>query len=162
MHARTRMVSYGARFATTKGMRKLLILMLAVGCGGGTGGLSNANSTPRPSPTQGGFQAEATPVVASWVNLGSPAPTTQSQQTLQLDGQGGPVSQLLVKGVSGEPEIDLIQIEYMDKSLKGVELHKRFVPGDGQVIELKENRPIRKIIVFIDPDSQGTVEIFGG
>jgi len=138
-----------------------MVSVLAIGCGGSSGNLSNANSTPRPSPAEGGFQAPPQQVVATWVSLGSPAPISAVQQTLELGGEPGPVSQLLVKGVSGEPEIDLIQIEYMDKSLKGVELKKRFVPGDGQVIELKEHRPIRKIIVFIDPDTQGTVEILG-
>lgn len=63
--------------------------------------------------------------------------------------------------MSGEPEIAQVQIEYMDKSVKKVDLNKRFVPGDGQVVELRENRPIEKIIFFMDPDSKGTFEIFG-
>ena len=74
----------------------------------------------------------------------------------------GPLSSLLVKGVSGEPEVQHIRIEYMDKSIRGVEVGRRFVPGDGQVIELPEHRPIEKIIVFLDPDTRGSVEILGG
>ena len=154
-------VSYGPAFATIADMRKTLVVTLfAVGCGGGPD--RHVQSTPRPSHAEGGFQAQPAPVVTDWVSLGSPAPVTPSQQTLELHGEPGAFSQLMVKGVSGEPEVAHIRIEYMDKSIKGVQVQRRFVPGDGQVIELKEHRPISKIIVFLDPDSQGTVEILGG
>lgn len=161
MHDSPTRVSYGPRFATIEVMRKLLIVF-ALGCGGGAGNLSGTESAPRPSPAEGGFQAQPAPVVREWVALGVPAPVTPAQQTLELGGHPGAVSSLLVKGVSGEPEIQHIRIEYMDKSIRGVDVGKRFVPGDGQVIELKEHRPIQKIIVFLDPDSQGSVEILGG
>ena len=140
-------------------MRKLTsIVVFAAACGGSN--LQTTEPPPRPEPAQGGFQAQQ-PAVEGWVNLGAPVEVSPMQRTLQLSGQGGQLGQILIKGVAGEPEIAQIQIEYMDKSVKKVDLNKRFVPGDGQVVELRENRPIEKIIFFIDPDSQGTFEIFG-
>jgi hypothetical protein len=139
-------------------MRKLLSLVVVVGCGG-----SNINSiepTPRPSPAQGGFQATQPPV-EGWVRLATPVEISPMQHNVQVSGQGGAIAQLLIKGVSGEPEVASLEVVYLDKSEKKVEIHKRFVPGDGQVVELKDERPIDKIIVYIDPDSKGTVEIFG-
>jgi len=135
------------------------MLVLVAGCGGKD--LTTVKSAPRPSATNGGFQADQ-PVVTEWVNLGTPSEVTPLQRTLQLNGYGGAIGQLLIKGVAGEPEIDRVQVEYVDKNVKSVELNKRFVPGDGQVIQLKEARPIEKIIVYTDPDSAGTFEIFGG
>lgn len=115
---------------------------------------------PRPDPAQGGFQAEP-PRVEGWVNLGVPVEETSIQRTLYVDGHGGQIAQLLIKGVSGEPEVAQVQVEYMDKTVKRVDLNKRFMPGDGQVIELKVDRPIQKVTLILDPDSQGVVEIFG-
>ena len=158
MRVRTRMVSYGPRFAAILRMRKLLtITLFALGCGGGPG----MQPAPRPSPAEGGFQSQPAPVVRGWVPLGVPTQVTRMQQTLELGGAPGPITTLLVKGVSGEPEIDRIQVEYMDHTRKGVVLQKRFVPGDGQVVELESHRPIEKIIIFMDPDSEGTIEILG-
>jgi hypothetical protein len=140
-------------------MRKLLTVVLVCGCGG-----SNVNTiepAPRPSPEQGGFQATQ-PVVDSWIRLGTPVEVSPIQQNVDVGGRGGAIAQLLIKGVSGEPEIATVQIEYLDKTMKKVDLHRRFVPGDGQVVELKIERPIDKIIVHLDPDSRGTFEIFGG
>src|SRR5512139_3787273 len=135
------------------------IALFALGCGGAN--TSTVAPTPRPSPAQGGFQAQPPPVT-SWVNLGVPVEVTPIERRIDLGGQPGSIGQLMIKGVSGEPEIAQVQVEYMDHSIKRVDINKRFQPGDGQVIELKEDRPIQNIVVFLDPDSQGTFEIFGG
>ena len=138
-------------------MRKLVsVVVLALGCGGS----QSMDPPPRPSPAEGGFQAQQ-PRVEGWVNLGVPVEETPIQRTLYIQGHGGQIAQLLIKGVSGEPEIAQIQVEYMDKTVKRVELNKRFMPGDGQVIELRNDRPIEKITIITDPDSRGVVEIFG-
>ena len=138
-------------------MRKLVsVVVFALGCGGS----QTMEPPPRPEPAQGGFQAEQ-PRVEGWVNLGVPVEETPIQRTVYIDGQGGQIAQLLIKGVSGEPEIAQVQIEYMDKTVKRVDLNKRFMPGDGQVIELKTDRPIQKVTLILDPDSKGIVEIFG-
>ena len=138
-------------------MRKLVsVVVVALGCGGS----QTMEPPPRPQPAEGGFQA-AQPRVEGWVNLGVPVEDTDIQRTLYIDGQGGQIGQLLIKGVSGEPEVAQVQIEFMDKSVKRVELNKRFLPGDGQVIELRDERPIQKVTIIVDPDSKGVVEIFG-
>jgi len=134
------------------------LVVFAAACGGSN--LQTTEPPPRPEPAQGGFQAQQ-PAVEGWVNFGAPVEVSPIQRTLVMSAQGGQVAQLLIKGVSGEPEIAQIQIEYLDKSIKKVDINKRFVPGDGQVVELRENRPIEKIIFFMDPDSKGTFEIFG-
>ncbi|MBA3820444.1 MAG: hypothetical protein H0X17_16250 [Deltaproteobacteria bacterium] len=136
----------------------LVTTSAALGCGGAP--ITHVEPTPRPSMASGGFQAEQ-PRVEGWVLLGAPVAVTPIQHTITVAGQGGNIAQLLVKGVSGESEIAQITIEYMDKQVKRVDLQRKFLPGDGQVIELKADRPIDKIIVFLDPDSKGTFEIFG-
>jgi hypothetical protein len=140
-------------------MRKLLgILLIAGGCGGSD--LTSVTPPSRPQPAQGGFQAPPQSV-EGWRNLGVPAEVSPIQRTIVLSGQGGKIATLMIKGVSGEPEIEQVIIEYMDKNQKKVDVNRRFVPGDGQVLELKDDRPIDKITIFMDPDSQGTFEIFG-
>jgi hypothetical protein len=140
-------------------MRKpfLMTMLLGAACGSS---MQTVEPTPRPSPDTGGYQATQ-PKAEGWVPLGDPVQITPIQQTIYVSGHGGNIGQLLVQGVSGEAEIHQIQIEYMDKGVKNVEVQRRFQPGDGQVIELRDDRPINKIIVFTDPDSQGTFEIFG-
>jgi hypothetical protein len=140
-------------------MRKTLsIALFVVGCGGSN--LQTVQESPRPNPGQGGFQA-GQPAVEGWVNLGVPVEETPLQRTLNVSGQGGQIAQLLIKGVSGESEIKQVQVQYADQSVKSVDLNKRFLPGDGQVIELKSDRPVEKIIIFMDANSTGTFEIFG-
>ena len=134
------------------------IVAFVLGCGGSD--LTSVKPAPRPTPAEGGFQARQ-PAVEGWVHLGAPVEVTPLQRNVQVSGQGGQIAQLLIKGVSGEPEISQIQVEYADKGIKRIDINRRFVPGDGQVIELQESRPIEKIMIFMDPDSGGTFEIFG-
>jgi hypothetical protein len=139
-------------------MRKL-IFVFALGCGGAN--TSTVQQTPRPLAAEGGIRAEPPAVQQTWVNLGVPVEVSPIQRQLEVAGQGGAIDTLLIKGVSGELEISQVEIEFMDKSTKKVDLNRRFIPGDGQVIELREQRPIGKIIVYIDPDSNGVFEILG-
>ncbi|MDQ3367118.1 MAG: hypothetical protein M3680_16975 [Myxococcota bacterium] len=132
--------------------------LAAVGCAAPSA--TPVESTPRPNAASGGFQAQQ-PRVEGWVSLGVPVAVTPIQHTITVGGQGGNIGQLLVKGVSGEAEISQITVEYMDKQVKRVNVQRKLLPGDGQVIELKADRPIDRIIVFLDPDSNGTFEIFG-
>ena len=140
-------------------MHKLMSVVLFVGACGGAD-LTTVTPAPRPQPAQGGFQAQQPPA-EGWRNLGQPVEVSPMQRTIALQGQGGKIATLMIKGVSGEPEVEQVLIEYMDSNQKKVEIGRRFAPGDGQVIELKEDRPIKQITVFLDPDSQGTFEIFG-
>lgn len=142
-------------------MQKLLtsVFVLAA-CGGANVNDTTVLQTPRPSPATGGYQAE-TPPVEGWVSFGAPVETSPLQRTIHVQGAGGNIGQLYIKGVTGEAEISQIQVEYMDKGVKRIDLNMRFQPGDGQVVELREQRPISRIIVFIDPDTQGTFEVLG-
>lgn len=142
-------------------MQKLVAsLFVVAACAGANVNDTTVQSTPRPSPATGGHQAE-TPPVASWVSFGMPRETSPIQRTIDVGGAGGNIGQLYIKGVAGEAEIQQIQVEYMDQGVKRIDLDMRFQPGDGQVIELREQRPISRIIVFIDPDTQGTFEVLG-
>ncbi|HLL23240.1 MAG TPA: hypothetical protein VK427_13980 [Kofleriaceae bacterium] len=142
-------------------MRKLTSLVFVVGCAGSNvQTVEPAQQSPRPDPAQGGFQARE-PVVEGWVDLGTPVTISPVERRIELAGRAGKIAQLMFKGVSGEPEIAQVRIVYMDKTERTVELNKRFLPGDGQVVELKEDRPIQTISIFLDPDSQGTFTVFG-
>lgn len=138
-------------------MRNLLtLLMFAAACGGA----GAPTETPRPSSETGGYRAEQ-PAVDTWQRLGTPVEIAPAQAVVEVGGTGGKIGALLIKGVAGEAEIEQIHIEYMDEQSKRVDLSKRFLPGDAQVIELREDRAISKITVILDPDSTGTFEIFG-
>lgn len=140
-------------------MRHLVgLLLFATACG--SAGPAPA-STPRPSPESGGFRAAEPPKTHSWKLLGMPVETAPSQQTIEVGGAGGKIGAIMIKGVSGEAEIEQITVEYLNEQSRRVDLKKRFLPGDVQVIELREEHAISKIVVFLDPDTQGTVEIFG-
>jgi hypothetical protein len=140
-------------------MRKFLSLVVFVGACGGSN-LSSVTPSPRPEPAEGGFQAQQAPS-EGWRNLGAMVEVSPIQRTIVLSGQGGKIATLMIKGVSGESEVEQVLIEYMDQAQKTVDVNRRFVPGDGQVLELKDDRPINKISIFLDPDSKGTFEIFG-
>lgn len=140
-------------------MRKLLSLVLFVSACAGSE-VTTVQQPNRPQPAEGGFQAPP-PAVEGWRNLGAMVEISPIQRTIALDGQGGKIATLMIKGLTGEPEVEQVLIEYMDQNQKKVEVNRRFAPGDGQVIELKEDRPIKQISIFIDPDSQGTFEILG-
>lgn len=42
-----------------------------------------------------------------------------------------------------------------------VRLSKTLAEGEGQVIELRERKPIARIVVVTDPDAPGQLVIFG-
>lgn len=138
-------------------MRQLVAALIFAACAS----TPTPEPTPRPSPESGGFRAADPPVVDSWKSLGVPVETAPAQQVIQVDGQGGKIGALMIKGVSGEAEIEHITVEYLNEQSRSVDITRRFLPGDVQVIELREDHAISKIIVFLDPDSKGTVEIFG-
>ena len=142
-------------------MRNLLIpsfLALAASCAANT--QTTSDPVNRPDPATGGYQAPQ-PRAEAWVSLGPTMETSPIQRTVEVGGHGGRISNLMIKGTHGEAEVTQVIIQYMDKAQKKVELHKTFLPGDAQVIELREDRPIDKIIVFIDPDTDGHFQIFG-
>ncbi|HEU0036502.1 MAG TPA: hypothetical protein VFQ53_38080 [Kofleriaceae bacterium] len=121
-----------------------------------------APASPPPPSNAGAFHEvqPRQPVVADWFVLGQAVQTGELTQTIYVDGRD-PVSQLLVKADSGEPEIEQIEITYSDNQSKRVTLDRKLVAGDGQVIELRERRAIQKIVVYADPDSRGQYTIFG-
>jgi hypothetical protein len=102
----------------------------------------------------------AAPAVRDWVVLGDNVPAVALQQQVIVQSPHA-FGQLLVKGVSGAPEIQQIEIEYDDKSVHTVTLERTLPAGEGQVIELRDRRAIRKLTVFTDPDGQGTYAVFG-
>jgi hypothetical protein len=68
-----------------------------------------------------------------------------------------------VKSIQGAPEIEHIQIEYVDDSQpQVVRLERQLAEGDGQVIELRHKKQISKLVVTTDPDSTGEYIVFGG
>src|SRR5688572_9903444 len=103
-------------------MHKLLsVILFLAACGGSE--LTSVTPSPRPQPAQGGFQAQPAPA-EGWRNLGAPVEVSQIQRTLQLSGQGGKIATLMIKGVSGEPEIEQVLIEYMDQAQKKVDVNR--------------------------------------
>ena len=114
-----------------------------------------ADPPARVMPREDGSEA-----VRGWVVLGRAQTTNLSQTHVVTTGE--PFAQILVKAVDGEAEIEQIEITYRDHQSRVVRLGRRLVAGDGQVIELREKRPIEKIVVHTDPDSRGDYVLFGG
>jgi hypothetical protein len=115
---------------------------------------------PRPVATNSGAFSDPAPAgINSWIELGGAQAvnTSQTHQVTTLE----PFAQLMVKAVDGELEIEQIQIEYANHENRIVQMKRKFVKGEGQVIELREKRPIAKIIVFTDPDSTGSYIVYG-
>ena len=99
-------------------------------------------------------------MVRDWVVIGNGVPAVNLQQQIMLT-QPTAFNQLLVKGVSGAPEIQQIEIQYDDKSVHTVTLDRKLPEGEGQVIELRDRRAITRLTVFTDPDGQGSYSVFG-
>src|SRR5262245_51769207 len=140
-------------------MRTLHILLgLAASCAPNT---PQQPALQRPSPETGGIQATQGPLVHEWVELGSPAPSAPLQQTLQVPTDIGPVSELMIKGLSGESRISQILVQFSDQREKTIDMKKILAPGDGQVIELRESQRVSRITVFVEPESTGTLVVLG-
>ena len=122
------------------------------------------SQTPPAEPANtGAYQQPASPAVGAsdWVVLAPTVTTTNMQQTVEVGVTDRPFSQLMLKAVDGEPQIETLEIQYMDDNLKQVTVHRKLLAGDGQVIELRERAVIKKITVFTQPDSHGSYTIFG-
>lgn len=126
--------------------------------------LAGCASTPapvqRPSAASGGYRAPQ-PKADRWVSLGAAVPTSPTQHTIEVGGAGGKIGTLMLKGIAGEAEVEQITITYMDEMQQSVDVQKKLLPGDAQVIELREDRVISRIIVIMDPDSNGQIELLG-
>jgi len=122
------------------------------------------NASPPPAAPQqanaGAFGESPGAAVRSWVVLGEADAIDLSQTHVVTSRE--PFDELLVKATDGAPEIEQIQIELEDHTSKLIRLDKKLPAGEGQVIELRDKRPISKIIVFTDPDSKGRYMVFGG
>jgi hypothetical protein len=116
----------------------------------------------QPQPTNAGVFREPTPRVPvhDWVVLSGVTATANTAQDIPV-GAGEAFSQLLVKAIAGEPEIEQMEIYFANDESRLIKLDHKLVAGDGQVIELREKRAIKRIIVYTDPDSQGTYTIYG-
>jgi hypothetical protein len=106
--------------------------------------------------------AAASPV-RGWVVLArGPADPAAVSRTYEIT-EPSAVAQIMVKSIEGSPEIEQIQIEYVDDSQpQVVRLERPLSQGDGQVIELRHKKQISKLVVVTDPDSTGEYIVFGG
>jgi hypothetical protein len=137
-------------------MKHLLTLFFVVACApNGT----RAIAAPRSAPDSGAFQDPSPAVIDKWVTIAEAPTIDLSQEHVILSRES--FGQLLVKAIDGAPEIEQIEIEYADHESRVVKLERKLVTGEGQVIELREKRPIAKLVVFTDPDSSGTYVVFG-
>lgn len=107
----------------------------------------------------GAFQEPEAAVIHKWVTIAEAPTIDLSQEHVILTRES--FGQLLVKATDGAPEIEQIEIEYADHESRVVKLERKLVTGEGQVIELREKRPIAKLVVHTDPDSSGTYRVFG-
>jgi hypothetical protein len=107
----------------------------------------------------GAFRAPADRTVGEWIELGGGTVGGLSQSHVVATQR--PIETLLVQAVDGAPEIEVIQIHYRDGQTRRVRLQRTLPADDGQVIELRERRPISRIVVFTDPDSSGEYVLFG-
>lgn len=130
-------------------MRIAIACLFGIGCA----------TAPPPSPNTGSFH-EPTGNVAQWVELGPLVLVDEFSHTIDVRDPN-PFGELLVKGTAGEPKISQLQIEYGDHTVYNVDLNRRLVPGEGQVIELRQRRAITKITVFTAGNSNGSFTIFG-
>jgi hypothetical protein len=121
-----------------------------------------AANSGAPNATGGAYRDPeiAAPAVRDWVVLGSEIPAVNLQQQVIVTSPAA-FGQLLVKGVSGAPEIQQIEIQYDDKSVHTVTLDRTLPAGEGQVIELRDRRAITRLTVFTDPDGRGSYAVFG-
>jgi hypothetical protein len=109
----------------------------------------------------GAFSDDSSPV-RGWVVIGGAEANENGAMSQSYDvDTRQPFAQLLVKAVDGAPEIEQIQIEYDTHETRLVPFARRLAAGEGQVIELREKRPIAKIVVYTDPDSSGRYIVFG-
>lgn len=124
--------------------------------------LAACASAPPPNNHVGAYRdpAAAAPAVRDWVVLGNGVPAIDLQQQIIVTRPTA-FDQLLVKGVSGAPEIQQIEIQYDDRSVHTVTLDRKLPAGEGQVIELRDRRAITRLTVFTDPDGQGSYSVFG-
>src|SRR5512138_3147317 len=131
---------------------RIAICLLFAGC-------AAAPPPPPSTPNNGSFH-EAPGAVAQWVDLGPVVPVDELTHRIDVSDPNA-FGELLVKGTAGEAKISQVQIEYPDHTVYNVDLQRRLEPGEGQVIELRQRRPITKITIYTSGNSNGTFTIFG-
>lgn len=134
-------------------------LGIAFACAAGFG-CATAPTESAPVRNTGAFVEPGPSRVANWVDLGPAVAQDEFIHTIAVSDPN-PFGELMVKGVAGEPKISTIRIEYPDHSVQQVTLDKRFVVGEGQVIELRQRRAIAKITVITAGNSNGAFTVFG-
>jgi hypothetical protein len=137
-------------------------MRIAIACLLLAGGCATAPADPPVTPANpGAFSSQPpTTAVANWVELGPAVPRDEFSHTIDVSDPN-PFGELLVKATAGEPKISQLQIEYGDRTVYKVDLNRRMVAGDGQVIELRQRRAITKITVYTDGNSKGSFQVFG-
>lgn len=138
-------------------MKQVLWILVAGACATPTA------PPPAHQPPPGAYSQQTQPrrlTDADWVVLGQ-APVAGVSQTVEVSTTQ-PFSHLRVEAVEGAPEIEQLEIEYANNGgSRVVRLSKTLAEGEGQVIELRERKPIARIVVVTDPDAAGQFVIFG-
>jgi len=97
-----------------------------------------------------------------WVPLADGYSATTPSQQIDLRGRGE-FARLRIQGTSGTPVIKQITIDYSDSEpAQVVRIDEQLAPGQVRDIDLNGGRrPVKRIIVYAEPQSSGQYTVFG-
>ncbi|MEO8705993.1 MAG: hypothetical protein ABI867_38545, partial [Kofleriaceae bacterium] len=94
-----------------------------------------------------------------WTTLGSRY--AASSKTNQIFVNNGRFDKIRVEADRGTPVITKVTIEYNNAAPQYVPMNSRLSQGNGEVIRLNSNRPIKRVIVYTEPRSGGHFSVYG-
>jgi hypothetical protein len=102
-----------------------------------------------------------------WYNEHGRWETIARAYSAQSDRQFIPVNgerfrRIRIEAVRGQPLVQKIVVEFMDRTSQAVDINERLARGQGEMIDLNGGeRRINRIIVYTDPRFRGAYSIYG-
>lgn len=96
-----------------------------------------------------------------WVPLVRGTSADDGRQNILFRGTGGRLDKLRIQGDRGAPVIKRVAVEYRNGMREVVRVNLQLHRGQGQVIDVDDDRAVREIIVITDPRYRGRYSVYG-
>jgi len=96
-----------------------------------------------------------------WMPLVRGTLADDGRQNILFRGTGGRVDKLRIQADRGAPLIKRVAVEYRNGMREVIRVNTQLRRGQGQVIDVDDNRRVREIIVITDPRYRGRYSVYG-
>jgi hypothetical protein len=96
-----------------------------------------------------------------WLPLVRGTSADDGRQNILFRGNGGRLDNLRLQADRGAPVIKRVVVEYLNGAREVVRVNTQLRPGQGQLIRVDQNQPVREIIVITDGRYRGRYSVYG-